>query len=485
MIQRRFAAGCAVGLLCAAASIARGQDTGPPKPQTEAVQTTHFILHPAELSYAPMKYRLLPKYIEQTPGNAAPHYFRAMMVWGFNKSYQDAAEKISDWAELPLSNLRDNDQANDFLNNCPTYDFDAIRLAARREYCDWDLPFREQNIQTHIPELKKMRDLAWIIALKARMAMARGNLDEAVDYLKTGLQMARDAAKGPTLVNGLVGVAIGAVMLKQVETLIQQPNCPNLYWTLTALPDPLVDLRPAMEMEQDNLYLILPSLRDLRSKKLSEAEWNALLVDVVQKILAIVPKVVGEENTWAKTAVFAVTAYPKAKAELARAGYSGKQIDDMPMSQALLLAELEAFESTRDKIFKWSYIDFADATQGLETAEKEFADANKADTEIFPLAQLLMPALKAVRFAQVRLSREVAALRCVEALRMYAAQHEGKLPDRLNEIKEVPVPLDPNTGKAFAYEHSGLSAVVSSASPPGYGTAEHALRWQISIAAKK
>ena len=43
-------------------------------------------------------------------------------------------------------------------------------------------------------------------------------------------------------------------------------------------------------------------------------------------------------------------------------------------------------------------------------------------------------------------------LRCVEAMRLYAAAHDGKLPSKLEEITEVPVPVDPVTGKSFAFK---------------------------------
>jgi hypothetical protein len=42
-------------------------------------------------------------------------------------------------------------------------------------------------------------------------------------------------------------------------------------------------------------------------------------------------------------------------------------------------------------------------------------------------------------------------LRVFEAIRLYAANSEGKLPQRLNDITEVPVPNDPVTNEAFVY----------------------------------
>jgi hypothetical protein len=69
--------------------------------------------------------------------------------------------------------------------------------------------------------------------------------------------------------------------------------------------------------------------------------------------------------------------------------------------------------------------------------------------------------------AEVRLDRKVAALRAVEALRLHVAAHDGRLPESLDQIKAVPVPADPMTGKPFEYRLDGESAVLTGrASPP-------------------
>ena len=66
-------------------------------------------------------------------------------------------------------------------------------------------------------------------------------------------------------------------MSNQVQQFIQQPDAPNLYWALSTLPRPLVDMRPGAEAESNILYLQFPELRDLDKKKLSPEEWRELL----------------------------------------------------------------------------------------------------------------------------------------------------------------------------------------------------------------
>jgi hypothetical protein len=60
--------------------------------------------------------------------------------------------------------------------------------------------------------------------------------------------------------------------------------------------------------------------------------------------------------------------------------------------------------------------------------------------------------------AETRLDRRVAALRVVEAIRIHAAANDGKLPDTLDEVTIVPVPIDPATSTPFEYIREGEAA---------------------------
>jgi hypothetical protein len=82
------------------------------------------------------------------------------------------------------------------------------------------------------------------------------------------------------------------------------------------------------------------------------------------------------------------------------------------------------------------------------------------------LFDTLAPSVLKVCRAQARLEQRIAQLRHVEALRMYASEHHGKLPQRLADIA-VPLPVDPFTGKPFLYRLEGSTAHVRGSPPPG------------------
>jgi hypothetical protein len=64
---------------------------------------------------------------------------------------------------------------------------------------------------------------------------------------------------------------------------------------------------------------------------------------------------------------------------------------------------------------------------------------------------MLLPAMRALRTAEARMSQRIALLRTLEALRMHAAANAGKLPASLEQVTLVPIPVDPVSGKAFSY----------------------------------
>ncbi len=81
-------------------------------------------------------------------------------------------------------------------------------------------------------------------------------------------------------------------------------------------------------------------------------------------------------------------------------------------------------------------------------------------------ADSFVPAVDKVIQLRGRLDQRIGLLRHVEALRLYAAEHDGKLPANLSDVI-VPLPDDPFTGKPFRYEVAGHTVHLRGAAPPG------------------
>ncbi len=100
------------------------------------------------------------------------------------------------------------------------------------------------------------------------------------------------------------------------------------------------------------------------------------------------------------------------------------------------------------------------------------------------LAAMLAPAGYRIKLSQLRLDRRLAVLRIVEALRFYAAAHQGQLPASLDDIRDVPIPVDPLTGKAFDYRREGERARLSGPAPPPEAAQAHKIRYEITLRKK-
>jgi hypothetical protein len=102
-------------------------------------------------------------------------------------------------------------------------------------------------------DLKSYRYATWLLCVQARHAMTQGQYAQAVNTLKMGFELAQHLAQGPSLIQGLVAVAMASSVCEQIETLIQQSEAPSLFAALRTLPQPFITLGPQMQAEIDNL----------------------------------------------------------------------------------------------------------------------------------------------------------------------------------------------------------------------------------------
>jgi hypothetical protein len=447
-------------------------------PKPEPVKLT---LPPAAEPVPALKYMLLPELSEKEPGNAVLLYYRAFSPEWWSYAHQrPIKEKVDRAAETPIAELKNSDLR--WL-----LEYRALRevdRAARREYCDWDLArrLREEGINLLIPDVQAVREFATFLVVRARLEMAEGRLDKAVYTLQTGFALGRHAGDGPTLIQALVGVAIASRMTTQVEDLMRQPGAPNLYWALTDLPRPFIDLRTAIQGEKLWLYGTWPELRgigDLHGSSLSPKQRERLQA-IAEQIYTEGSDTKGAEARLATIALVA-KAYPGAKRALLEAGHKPEEVEALPAIQVVLIQSLRDYERLRDDSFKWMALPYPEALPGLERAEQSLKEARVRMAGI-PIAETFLPATIKVSSACARLDRRIAALRCVEALRLYAAAHDGKLPPALADVKEVPVPSDPMTGKPFEYKVNGDTATIS-AGPPhgGWAIPQDTLIYELTI----
>lgn len=332
-----------------------------------------------------------------------------------------------------------------------------------------------------MPGLGDFRKITKIIAVRARMEIARGESDKAIATLQGGFSFSRHISVGPTLIQVLVGTAMANLMLNQVEDLIQLPGSPNLYWALSGLDRPFISIRDSMEFEMSWMELAAPELKDLKSKTLSVPQAKELANTITSKLSGLSAETgalgLGQANLFSTMAVLA--AYPKAKQYLADCGYSPQRITDTPAAQAVLIYYYDDFANIRDDIFKWFSLPYWQVHGFMQQAERSLDEHMDRSVSPNPFLHLL-PALSRAYFVVSGTSRRIAALRCVEAIRLYAAANAGRLPERLEDITCVPIPIDPITGKAFVYTRRGDIGIIDAAAPEDM-PARRGFRYEITI----
>src|SRR5262249_35611813 len=139
----------------------------------------------------------------------------------------------------------------------------------------------------------------------------------------------------------------------------------------------------------------------------------------------------------------AARAYLKASHRL-----NDQELAAMSDDQAIALYLVGRHRELNDEVSKTAYLPPRDALPQLAAPEKRL----KPD-ESGPLALSLMNlrAIESMYKSTVWPDRQIALLLAIEAIRLYAAAHDGQLPETLDQVTEVPLPEDPATGKPFLY----------------------------------
>jgi hypothetical protein len=137
-------------------------------------------------------------------------------------------------------------------------------------------------------------------------------------------------------------------------------------------------------------------------------------------------------------------------------GRSEVHTAEMCDDQAIALYLAGYYREMRDELFKASYLPVREALPRIAAAEKRRPAVSRGPLALFGA----ILAKQSYLIPMLTLDRQVATLRVIEALRLHAAAHDGRLPESLDEITEVSVPEDPATDKPFIYRRAGAAAIL-------------------------
>jgi hypothetical protein len=298
--------------------------------------------------------------------------------------------------------------------------------------------------------------------------MGQAKIDDSLASIRVMYQLGQDIAKGPVLVNGLVGVGITELTDGRVIDLMGRADSPNLYWALTGVPPQIHNLRLDMQGERASLLATIPSLA--KAQDLSADQWRDVMNQLRQDLTsAFSSKNANEKYDFDQALKVGGSAFLVLPAAQAHYAESRKlSPDDVAlMDSATIVATyyFDQYQQVRDEIEKSIGLPYPQMMKSLQTVDDEQEQLRVAAPGN-PFLELIPATKRATeRFAVT--DREVAAMTAVEAIRSYAATHDGKLPEHLEDITVTPVPANPATGEPFQYKMENETAVLSSGPSAG------------------
>jgi hypothetical protein len=509
-----------------------------PAQPNSAETVVRLTVQPMSAPKPALKYQLLPELRELTPGNPYQGYIKCFMEqrnFYFTKGAVSERMRI---LSMPLDQVAK--ELGDYPGNLRYADY-----AARLDTLDWQLTQRVQSegLEFQAGELPALRALAIALQTRLRVQVANKKFTEAINGAKTMFKLARDLGEYPAPEANLFGIAIVNMALDTFEEMLQQPGCPNLYWALTDLPSPLVELRKGL---QGHACLVNNEFKPLRDDVvMPEAELEKI-VSRLSGTNGLAREQAGKPpKNWragVEARVKNSVAIYDARNRLIQAGGDKELVTKFPPLQIILLDEKTGYEILRDERMKlvslspqqiatlseaesararnggWPIDDPMMMTnmlfQGKDAITSEdvpesfrprfdrilqqlritdghltrakFEEYTKARVvaAATPRGELfvdLLPDTAALRKAQARLEQRLALFRHIEALRIQARPPVGKLPRKLADIS-LPLPNDPMTGKSFAYEVKDGVAHLRTTAPQGEEkNPEFNLHYEITI----
>ncbi len=253
-----------------------------------------------------------------------------------------------------------------------------------------------------------MRTLARALAVRFRSEIASGRIDDAIRTAQTMFAMAHQLGEHPTLIGDLVGIAIASIAIPPLEEMVQQPDCPNLYWVLTNLPDPIVPIKRGLEGERLTLWAFT---RDLDSTRpMSDEQIKAFIVHV-EKMAGNDEafKADGGIRGYLATRTKDATKLDAARKRLVDQGLPEARLKTFPPDQIILLDDERELRARFDDVAKMMSFpgwQFQPLYEKLTSGKKK---------ERMLLADTFMPSQQAVVWAVTRLGQRDRA----------AADHRG------------------------------------------------------------
>ena len=501
---------CGVGLCLLSVlsgSIVNGQVAVEKMPDDRTGRIYRMKITPAAEPTPIFKHRLCVPPRDTVAMNAATVYLRALGGGTYKRLTDNAYEehgyeKLAVWQSndgVPIEGLLDT-PARKVSQTFDDFIKAHIEAGTKCRYCDWGMAEEDfagpELLTLDLGVIQNFRGISRVLALQTRVAIAEKRFDRAVELMRMNYQLGIGVGKMKFLVASLVGLAEVSITNGGMVDMIAAPGSPNMYYALTELPRPTVDLREAWRIEMTTAETLFPELFDAEGSDLTVEAWREKVWRISKSYfdwtVALnngapreAPTEIQSEPSIEQLAyhlvptVASVLAYGSAKQQLIRDGDDPAKVEAMPVAQVVAIAAARSVKSRVNKNERWIYQPVDVAMRGFQQEDQAMQNQAKLLTqpgEIF--AYMMLPAGGQVLRAHARIQRDIDAMRVIEAIRMHAAQ-TGSLPASLDEIKVVPVPVNPATNKPFSYTLKAGTATLDL--PKGDGIGQGNKRFELRL----
>jgi len=430
-----------------------------------------------------LKYQFWPARSALKPGSAQQHFFRALtLLLSQPQEHRKQLDALSvtDGVDPDIAKVRS------FVET-QTAVLSELHTMALSEVVDMDHHIRDLGgIEMYsylLPDVQEARTLARLLRLRAIEQLDRRDFEGAVSTISDGYRLSSLISTGETLIEQLVAIAIASIMEETVDRAIQTPGCPNLYWALASLPRPISKIRDAVQFEMHFLTRLFPLLADAEQANYPEEVWRKKWVDSLEPLGTLT----GDSSNKVSLALAMATVgfVEPARQRLLASGFSAEKLANMPPTQIVIIDTARELRRLSDESVK-AYLLPIEMRKPLMVARdrrfQQWVLEERWSSGGAMVAAVFFPAISQVHETEVRKLMTHQRLMTVEALRMHAATHEGKLPESLDQLDPVPAMPDPYTGKPFGYRVEsidGRSTVILSADVPA--SAETLREYRIQI----
>jgi hypothetical protein len=319
-----------------------------------------------------------------------------------------------------------------------------------------------------LEHIQQMRSLARVLQGKANWEIRNGKFDDAVKTIRLGLRLSEHVKTSdfPCLVTELVGIAIQGIMLSELHLLSAQPDAPNLYPALTQVIEPAGLFQKSLQGEQYWLFS-RENVQEVfeRMDSATDEEYKQVFDEIVTTFMSASFAGYGDirENKDHNPANFktlaCIACYPYGKARLLKQGLTDDEIDQMSTYRVVVPYVLEEIKAAYDLLIVASAFPVGSQHTAIVFDDRDATNISDSPAKIY--LALLMPAVQAAKTAFLRQELYLDLLKIVEAIRYYAAVHDGQLPESLEAMEELYVPtVNPMDNKPYVYRTEGNTAII-------------------------